>query len=93
MDKKAVQKILKLEQMQIIPLGDLINEVITLKEAAKILNVADSTLRTRVLKGDFESWEYRKADTTILFVKRAIEARVKNFRLRQVQKNIHNTNK
>lgn len=86
MDKKTEQKIIKLEQVQLIPLGDLIHEIITLKEACRILDVAESTLRTRVLKGEFESWEYRKADTIVLFTKKAIEARVDNFRIRQRSK-------
>jgi hypothetical protein len=74
------------EQIQFIPLDDLIHEVITLKEACRILDVAESTLRTRVLKGEFEPWEYRKADTIILFTKKAIEARADNFRIRQKSK-------
>lgn len=77
------KKTIELEQIQFIPLEDLIHEVITLKEACRMLDVAESTLRTRVLKGDFEPWEYRKADTIILFTKKAIELRVDNFRLRQ----------
>lgn len=86
MDKKTEQKMIKLEQVQLIPLGDLIHEVITLKEACRMLDVAESTLRTRVLKGDFEPWEYRKAGTIILFTKKAIATRVNNFRIRQRSK-------
>lgn len=63
---------------------DTINSVITLSEASEILGVADSTLRMRVLKGDyFESWEYRKAGGTILFSKEAILSKKDTFRIRK----------
>ncbi len=63
---------------------DTINSVITLSEASEILGVADSTLRMRVLKGDyFESWEYRKVGGTILFSKEAILSKKDTFRMRK----------
>lgn len=70
------------QEINAIIITDIINSVITLKEACKILNVSESTLRTRVLKSEFENWEYRKSGGTILFCKLAIQIRADTFRQR-----------
>jgi predicted HTH domain antitoxin len=60
------------EQCIIIPIKDILNEVITLQEASELLGIADSTLRKKVLNGEFKEWEYRKTTKVILFNKSAI---------------------
>ena len=50
----------------------MINEVITLQEASKLLNCNDSTLRKQVLNGKFKEGECRKAKGVILFNKNTI---------------------
>lgn len=73
-----------LDKNQIIelPVSEIINSVLTLKEASNILGVAESTLRTRVLKGEFDEWEFRKSGGVIMFAKISIESRVGTFRKR-----------
>lgn len=63
-------------QILMIPSNDLINEVITVKEACAILGIAESTLKTKVIKGEFSDAEYRKTGGTLLFSKKAIEERL-----------------
>lgn len=65
-----------------------IHKVLTLKEAAQILGVAPSTLRTRILNGEFNSDEYRKTDGTIILSKSAVEARKDTFRIRIPKNNL-----
>ena len=74
----------KLDKSQIIslPVSEIINSILTLKEASEVLGVAESTLRTRVLKGEFDNWEFRKSGGTIMFSKIAIESRIGTFRKR-----------
>lgn len=69
-----------------ISITEILNNVLTLKEACAMLNVADSTLRTRVLNGEFSKWECRKSGGVILFNKKAIENRIDSFRLRKPKK-------
>lgn len=70
------------KQIITLPISEIINNVLTLKEASKILGVAESTLRTRVLKGEFDKWEFRKSGGIIIFSKIAIESRIGIFRKR-----------
>lgn len=66
------------EQCVVLCIKDIVNEVITLQEASEILGIADSTLRKKVLNGDFKDWEYRKTTKMIIFNKTAIlERKVK----------------
>jgi hypothetical protein len=60
------------DQTKIVFIRDVVNEVITLQEASDILGIADSTLRKKVLGGEFDEWEYRKTSKVILFNKDAI---------------------
>lgn len=59
-------------QCRFISNNEIVNEVITLQEATEILGIHDSTLRKKVLKGNFENWQYRKTTRVILFNKDVI---------------------
>jgi hypothetical protein len=69
---KKVLKNMDLEQARFVVEKEIIKEVITLQEAAEILNCGDSTLRKHVLIGKFIEGEYRKAKGVILFNKNVI---------------------
>lgn len=80
MEKK--KNVINKKQIISLPVSEIINSILTLKEASEMLGVAESTLRTRVLKGEFDEWEFRKSGGTIIFSKIAIESRIGNFRKR-----------
>lgn len=80
MEKK--KDVINKKQIISLPVSEIINSIVTLKEASEMLGVAESTLRTRVLKGEFDKWEFRKSGGTIIFSKIAIESRIGNFRKR-----------
>lgn len=67
---------IKEDQCIVLCVKDIVNEVITLQEASDLLGIADSTLRKKVLNGEFKEWEYRKTTKVILFNKSAILARI-----------------
>lgn len=73
-----MKKSLKEQQCIVLCIKDIVNEVITLQEVSEILGIADSTLRKKVLNGEFESWEYRKTAKVILFNKSTILDRKAN---------------
>jgi excisionase family DNA binding protein len=54
-----------------------LDQVLTTQEAAKILNLNDSTIRRNVINGKYDKTKYRKKEKVILFDKKYIQSLVK----------------
>lgn len=52
---------------------NILDMVITTKEASEIYPVSDSTIRFWLKNGEFSEYEYKKSGNTLIFTKEAIE--------------------
>ncbi|MGL5711543.1 MAG: hypothetical protein ACRCX2_00870 [Paraclostridium sp.] len=57
-----------------------LDNIVNIKQASEMLNITDGYLRQLVLKGEFETWEYKKFDRAIIFIKESIESRADKFK-------------
>lgn len=59
---------------------EYLDNVLSLSEASKELNITDGYLRQLLLKGEFEHWEYKKVGRVTILLKESVLRRKNQFK-------------
>lgn len=70
----------QLDQLGIVSDKEYLDNVIDIAEASEILGIAKGYLRTLILRGEFEAWEYKKLGKNIILLKKSVIARKGKFK-------------
>lgn len=71
---------MQFEQFEYVSDKEYLNNVIDIAEASEILGIAKGYLRTLILKGEFENWEYKKLGRNIILLKKSVLVRRGKFK-------------
>lgn len=77
-DKKADK--IDINQIMYTTRKEYLTQILTLTEASEELEISDGYLRQLVIKGEFESWEFKKVGRVTIFLKESIERRKTKFK-------------
>ena len=67
-------------QIKYVSDNEYLDRIIGVTEASKILDIAPGYLRSLILKGEFENWEFKKLGKNIILLKDSVERRKGKFK-------------